>query len=105
MTIARLVLTDYRNHAALTLDLGDSISAGGFVVLTGPNGAGKSNVLDALSLLAPGRGLRRSALADIARRDGPGGFAVAATLTDGLQLATGKHAMTRPAAACTRTPS
>lgn len=82
--IARLVLTDYRNHAGLTLAAED-----GFVVLTGPNGAGKTNVLEALSLLAPGRGLRRAALTDIGRRDGPGGFAVAATLADGLQLATG----------------
>lgn len=82
--IARLVLTDYRNHAALSLNAGP-----GFVVLTGPNGAGKTNVLEALSLLAPGRGLRRAALAEIARRDGPGGFAVAAALSDGLQLATG----------------
>ena len=84
--IARLVLTDYRNHAGLTHGAdGDA----GFVVLTGPNGAGKTNVLEALSLLAPGRGLRRAALTDIARRDGAGGFAVAATLADGLQLATG----------------
>lgn len=85
--IARLVLTDYRNHAGLTLDAGAGTA--GFVVLTGPNGAGKTNVLEALSLLAPGRGLRRAALTDIARRDGAGGFAVAATLADGLQLATG----------------
>ena len=84
MTIARLVLTDYRNHAGLTLTAED-----GFVVLTGPNGAGKTNVLEALSMLAPGRGLRRAALTDISRRDGPGGFAVVATLADGLKLATG----------------
>lgn len=84
--IARLVLTDYRNHATLTLAAGPDR---GFVVLSGPNGAGKTNVLEALSLLAPGRGLRRAALGEVARRDGPGGFAVAATLADGLQLATG----------------
>ena len=84
MMIARLVLTDYRNHAALTLDAG-----AGFVVLTGPNGAGKTNVLEALSLLAPGRGLRRAELSQVARRDGPGGCAVAATLADGVLLATG----------------
>lgn len=82
--IARLVLTDYRNHASLVLDAGP-----GFVVLTGPNGAGKTNVLEALSLLAPGRGLRRAALPEVARRAGPGGFGVAATLTDGVELATG----------------
>ncbi|MES2754459.1 MAG: DNA replication/repair protein RecF [Pseudomonadota bacterium] len=82
--IARLVLTDYRNHAALALSGG-----AGFVVLTGPNGAGKTNVLEALSLLAPGRGLRRAGLGEIARRDGAGGFAVAATLADGVPFATG----------------
>ena len=73
--LSRLVLTDYRNHAALTLAPG-----AGLVVLTGENGAGKTNVLEAVSLLAPGRGLRRAALGQIARADGPGGFGVAATL-------------------------
>ena len=82
--IARLVLTDYRNHAALALAPGP-----GFVVLTGDNGAGKTNVLEAVSLLAPGRGLRRAALSAIARQDGPGGFGVAATLADSTALATG----------------
>jgi DNA replication and repair protein RecF len=82
--IARLVLTDYRNHASLALEAGP-----GFVVLTGPNGAGKTNVLEALSLLAPGRGLRRAAISEVARRDGAGGFGVAARLHDGVELATG----------------
>jgi DNA replication and repair protein RecF len=82
--LARLVLTDFRNHAALTL-----APAAGFVVLTGDNGAGKTNVLEAVSLLAPGRGLRRAALSAMARQDGPGGFGVAATLADGTALATG----------------
>ena len=89
--ITRLVLTDFRNHAALTLTPG-----AGFVVLTGENGAGKTNILEAISLLAPGRGLRRASLADMARQDGPGGFGVAATIapTGGsdLAIATGAHA-------------
>ena len=85
--LARLVLTDVRNHAELTLAPGL-----GFVVLTGPNGAGKTNVLEAVSLLAPGRGLRRAALSAIARIGGPGGFGVAATLADGTALATGTQA-------------
>ncbi len=80
----RLVLTDFRNHDALAL-----APARGFVVLTGPNGAGKTNVLEAVSLLAPGRGLRRAALGEIARTGGPGGFGVAATLADGTEIATG----------------
>ncbi len=82
--LSRLVLTDVRNHAALAL-----VPAPGFVVLTGPNGAGKTNVLEAVSLLAPGRGLRRAALTEVARSDGPGGFGVAATLDDGVTLSTG----------------
>lgn len=85
--LARLVLTDVRNHAGLTLEPG-----GGFVILTGPNGAGKTNVLEAVSLLAPGRGLRRAALSQVARIDGPGGFGIAAELADGTALATGTQA-------------
>ncbi|HEX8381757.1 MAG TPA: DNA replication/repair protein RecF [Sphingomonas sp.] len=73
--LSRLVLTDFRNHAALTLDAGP-----GFVVLTGENGSGKTNILEAVSLLAPGRGLRRADLSDMARQGGAGGFGVAATL-------------------------
>ena len=79
--LSRLVLTDFRNHAALTLAPG-----AGFVVLTGDNGAGKTNILEAVSLLAPGRGLRRAALSAIARQDGGGGFGVAATLGDGTEM-------------------
>ena len=82
--LARLVLTDVRNHAGLTLEPGP-----GFVVLTGPNGAGKTNILEAVSLLAPGRGLRRAALSQVARISGPGGFGVAATLDDGTTLGVG----------------
>ena len=85
--LARLVLTDFRNHAALTLT-----PAAGLVVLTGPNGAGKTNVLEALSLLAPGRGLRRAGVAEMARIGGSGAFGVAATLTEGSTLGTGTRA-------------
>ncbi len=82
--IARLTLTDFRNHA-------DSVIAAppGFVVLAGDNGAGKTNVLEALSLLAPGRGLRRASLSDMARQGGGGGFGIAATLADGVVIGTG----------------
>lgn len=82
--IARLVLTDFRNHAATTLDV-----APGFVVLSGDNGAGKTNVLEAVSLLAPGRGLRRAPLSEMARQGGAGGFGVAATLADDTRIGTG----------------
>jgi DNA replication and repair protein RecF len=84
MALTRLVLTDFRNHADAVLTPGP-----GFVVLTGENGAGKTNILEAVSLLAPGRGLRRAALAEMARQGGSGGFGVAATHDDGDALATG----------------
>jgi DNA replication and repair protein RecF len=71
--VERLRLTDFRNHVALALEVG-----GRSVVLTGPNGAGKTNVLEALSLLAPGRGFRRARLADLPRHGGSGAFAVSA---------------------------
>ncbi|MEO7689527.1 MAG: DNA replication/repair protein RecF [Sphingomonas sp.] len=74
--LARLVLTDFRNHADAVIEPGP-----GFVVLTGENGAGKTNVLEAVSLLAPGRGLRRAVLSEMARQDGSGGFGVATTLS------------------------
>lgn len=82
--ISRLVLTDFRNHPALALTPG-----AGFVVLTGENGAGKTNILEAISLLSPGRGLRRAALGDMARQGGPGGFGVAATVMADVEIATG----------------
>ncbi|MFG6281737.1 DNA replication/repair protein RecF [Sphingomonas sp. S6] len=90
--LSRLILTDFRNHAELVL-----APAPGFVVLTGENGAGKTNVLEAVSLLSPGRGLRRAALSAMQRQDGPGGFGIAATLAlpDGaVEIATGTLAAT-----------
>jgi DNA replication and repair protein RecF len=85
--LTRLVLTDFRNHADLAIAAGP-----GFVVLTGENGAGKTNVLEAVSLLAPGRGLRRAALGEMARQGGPGGFGVAADLIGDVAIATGAQA-------------
>jgi len=82
--LSRLVLTNFRNHEEAVLHPGH-----GFVVLTGENGAGKTNVLEAVSLLAPGRGLRRAALSDMARQGGPGGFSVTATLDDDIEIGTG----------------
>lgn len=73
--ITRLHLTDFRNYRSLRLDL-DS----GPVVLTGENGAGKTNLLEAISFLTPGRGLRRATLADVARTGSEGGFAIHAKL-------------------------
>nr|WP_295372163.1 DNA replication/repair protein RecF [uncultured Sphingosinicella sp.] len=76
MPLARLALTNFRSYSDALIAPGS-----GFVVLTGENGAGKTNVLEAVSLLSPGRGLRGAALSEIARTDGPGGFAVAARLS------------------------
>ncbi len=73
--IARLALTDFRNHAAALVEPGP-----GFVLLSGSNGAGKTNVLEAVSLLTPGRGLRQVPISEMARSDGPGGFSVSALL-------------------------
>jgi len=73
--VARLRLTDFRNYRALSLDLRP-----GAVVFTGENGAGKTNLLEAISFLSPGRGLRRAQLADVVRQGGGEGFAVHAAL-------------------------
>jgi DNA replication and repair protein RecF len=83
MALVRLVLTDFRNHRDVLLAPGP-----GLVVLTGENGAGKTNVLEAVSLLSPGRGLRGAALAEMARSGGSGGFAVAARLGE-VEIGTG----------------
>jgi DNA replication and repair protein RecF len=87
MSVTRLILTDFRSYDAATID-----AAPGFVVLTGENGAGKTNVLEALSLLSPGRGLRGATLSEMARVDGPGGFAVAARLAGDIEIGTGTTA-------------
>ena len=75
MSLTRITLTNFRNYTAAEL-----FPAHGFVVLTGENGAGKTNVLEAVSLLAPGRGLRGAALSEYARSGGPRGFGVSAEL-------------------------
>ncbi|MFW5833196.1 MAG: AAA family ATPase, partial [Pseudomonadota bacterium] len=66
-----LRIRTFRNYASLDLELD-----GRCCVLTGPNGAGKTNLLEALSLLVPGRGLRRAALRDLPRSESDGGFAI-----------------------------
>jgi DNA replication and repair protein RecF len=69
--VRRLILADFRSYPALDLALDAHM-----IVLTGENGAGKTNVLEALSLFSPGRGLRRAELAECARIRGSGGFAI-----------------------------
>lgn len=75
MPVSRLTLTDFRSYALASLEPGP-----GFVLLFGENGAGKTNLLEAVSMLAPGRGLRGAALSEMARQGGSGGWAVAARL-------------------------
>ena len=73
--IRKLTLTNFRNYAAVSLDFSP-----GLVAFSGDNGAGKTNLLEAISLLAPGRGLRRASYAEMAREGQPGGFAIHAVL-------------------------
>lgn len=73
LAVTHLALTDFRCYHTARLDLDP-----GPVLLTGPNGAGKTNLLEAVSFLTPGKGLRGAQARDIDRRDGPGGWAVAA---------------------------
>jgi DNA replication and repair protein RecF len=98
--VTRLVLTDFRNYREARLTLGTAS-----VVLTGPNGAGKTNLLEAVSFLAPGRGLRGAKLSEIDRRQktecgGPSrGWAVAAvvaTRRGTLRIGTGHDVGLQP---------
>ena len=61
--VARLIVSDFRCYERAALETDPRP-----VVLTGPNGAGKTNLLEALSFLAPGRGLRQARLAEVDRR-------------------------------------
>jgi DNA replication and repair protein RecF len=71
--ISRLTLTDFRNYQSLRLEPQSNM-----IALVGSNGAGKTNLLEALSLLVPGRGLRGAEFPEIARIGGEGRWAVAA---------------------------
>ena len=73
--LSRLRLSHFRNYGSAALDL-DARP----VVLVGPNGAGKTNLLEAISMLSPGRGLRRAAFETLATRGSESGWAVAATV-------------------------
>lgn len=89
--LAQLTLTDFRNYAQLSASFD-----GRHVVLFGANGAGKTNLIEAVSLLSPGRGLRRAQLADMGRKGSAGAFAVFAKLALGEQhfsVGTGTQAL------------
>ena len=73
--ISRLRLSSFRNYGTAALDLDER-----HVVLTGANGSGKTNVIEAVSLLSPGRGLRRAPFDNLAQQGSEGRWAVAATI-------------------------
>ena len=81
--IRRLTLSNFRSYRAASLTVDAQLA-----VLVGPNGAGKTNLIEAISFLAPGRGLRRATLDDVAFTEGNGSWAVAAELEGALGLAT-----------------
>ena len=97
--LRRLMVSRFRSYEDLAVDV-DARP----VVLTGPNGAGKTNLLEAISLLGPGRGLRAARLGELERRDGPDnstgqaslGWAVAAeveTADGAVTLGTGTQGL------------
>ncbi|HEY2226846.1 MAG TPA: DNA replication/repair protein RecF [Xanthobacteraceae bacterium] len=81
--IRRLTLTNFRSYRAAQIEVAASP-----VVLVGPNGAGKTNLIEAISFLAPGRGLRRATLDEVAFQEGNGSWAVSADVDGALGLAT-----------------
>ena len=82
--IRRLTLSNFRSYHAAQIELGQA----GPVVLTGANGAGKTNLIEAISLLAPGRGLRRATMEELAFSEGDGAWAASAEIEGMLGLAT-----------------
>jgi DNA replication and repair protein RecF len=81
--ILRLSLNNFRSYRAAILTAGERA-----VVLVGPNGAGKTNILEAISFFAPGRGLRRATLDEVAFSEGDGSWAVSAEVEGAFGLAT-----------------
>jgi DNA replication and repair protein RecF len=81
--IRRLALTNFRSYRAASLETGRDL-----VVLAGANGAGKTNLIEAISLLVPGRGLRRATYEEVAFSEGDGSWAVSTEIEGMLGLAT-----------------
>src|SRR5260370_41757929 len=91
--IRRLTLSNFRSYHAAQIDVDADL-----VVLTGPNGAGKTNLIEAISFLAPGRGLRRATLEDVAFSERNGAWAVSADVEGALGLASRGTGIEPPAA-------
>src|SRR5215210_7726754 len=81
--IQRLTLSNFRSYRTASLHV-----EGGPVVLVGVNGAGKTNLIEAISFLVPGRGLRRATLEEVAFAEGDGSWAVSADIVGALGLVT-----------------
>jgi DNA replication and repair protein RecF len=81
--IRRLTLTNFRSYRSASLNVASDL-----IVLAGANGAGKTNLIEAISYFAPGRGLRRATLDEVAFTEGDGSWAVAAEIEGALGLAT-----------------
>jgi len=91
MPVLRLTLTNFRNYHSASLEVDAKT-----VALVGPNGAGKTNLIEAISFLAPGRGLRRATLDEVAFSEGDGSWAVSAEIEGALGLATLGTGIERP---------
>jgi DNA replication and repair protein RecF len=91
--LRRLTLSNFRSYRAAAIEIERNL-----VVLNGPNGAGKTNLIEAISLLAPGRGLRRATFEEVAFSEGDGSWAVSAEIEGMLGLATLGTGIEPPAA-------
>ncbi|MGA9894777.1 MAG: AAA family ATPase, partial [Xanthobacteraceae bacterium] len=89
--VRQIRLTNFRNYHAASLET-DATT----IVLVGPNGAGKTNLIEAISFLAPGRGLHRATLDEVAFSEGDGSWAVAVEIEGALGLATLGTGIDRP---------
>lgn len=90
LAVKSISLTRFRNHAATSLEIDRPVA-----VLTGANGSGKTNLLEAVSFLSPGRGMRRARLSEIDRVGDAGPWAVSAAITGKLgdaRVGTGRDA-------------
>jgi DNA replication and repair protein RecF len=90
LAVRKISLTRFRNHAATALRIDRPVA-----VLTGANGSGKTNLLEAISFLSPGRGMRRARLSEIDRVGDDGPWAVSAEVEGKLgetRIGTGRDA-------------
>ena len=76
LSLSALTLSHFRSHQRLSLQPDERP-----VALFGPNGAGKTNILEAISLLSPGRGLRRATAQELARKPQDIGWRIKASLS------------------------